>query len=218
MAPTFALANSTDPTGLSDGEYHFQPGQHNANIVSDDGNQLLFFDNGAKAGHKDMNSSSRLVQFDISARPAVDASCADKATDCASKIQNGTHCAGAFAAQCRKSCRLCWTAGSAKLAFAHTPGGKSPFLGGARKLANGNYLGNFGALTQPVCDSPCQRDFTATCLHARTCEVLPNGTEVWYARIGGKIGAGECHGWNAYRSERLTRVNETSFGRAMAAF
>ena len=122
---------------------------------------------------------------------AVDASCADKATDCASKIQNGTHCAGAFAAQCRKSCRLCWTAGSAKLAFAHTPGGKSPFLGGARKLANGNYLGNFGALTQPVCDSPCQRDFTATCLHARTCEVLPNGTEVWYARIGGKIGVGD---------------------------
>eukprot|EP00935_MAST-01C_sp_MAST-1C-sp1_P000239 g239.t1 len=158
------------------------------------------------------------INYDISARPAVDASCADKATDCASKIQNGTHCAGAFAAQCRKSCRLCWTAGSAKLAFAHTPGGKSPFLGGARKLANGNYLGNFGALTQPVCDSPCQRDFTATCLHARTCEVLPNGTEVWYARIGGKIGAGECHGWNAYRSERLTRVNETSFGRAMAAF
>ena len=80
MAPTFALANSTDPTGLSDGEYHFQPGQHNANIVSEDGNQLLFFDNGAKAGHKDMNSSSRLVQFDISSRPTTDASCTDKAS------------------------------------------------------------------------------------------------------------------------------------------
>jgi hypothetical protein len=85
--------------------------------------------------------------------------------------------------------------------------GRSPFLGGARRLSNGNYLGQFGALTQPSCNAPCERDLEDICMYARVVEFTPDHKLVFAAHVGGRDTSGQfgnlCYGWNGYRAERV---------------
>lgn len=159
-------------TGESTHETRWQAGQHNANIVGAGGNKLLMFDNGAKTGGKsDQGTPSRLFELDITTRP--------------------------------KSAQ---TNGIASVVFNYTNigregPGRSPFLGGARKLANGNYLGQFGALTVPSCNAPCERNTNVTCMYARVVELSPTGEIVFAMSVGGIVEK-KCYGWNGYRATR----------------
>ena len=142
----------------------WQAGQHNANIipaVAGGVDGLLMFDNGARTGGKtDQPSPSRLLRYDITARPTAS------------------------------------TLGVVSQTFEFNNSGweglgRSPFLGGARRLANGNYLGQFGALTQPSCNAPCERDLNDVCMYTRVVEITPSGELVFAAHVGGRDTSGQ---------------------------
>jgi hypothetical protein len=158
----------------------FQAGQHNANIVrSADGktDAVVMFDNGAMTGGKSDQGTPSRLLRLDITRRPTSA-----------------------------------TEGVATVAFeAFNFGwegyGRSPFLGGARLLPNGNYLGQFGALTQPSCNAPCERSLDQVCMYTRIVEYTPEHELVFAAHVGGRDTTGEfgglCFGWNGYRAERI---------------
>ena len=177
--------------------YHWQQGQHDANIVGMDGNSLVMFDNGAKTGGKDAawgSRPSRLLQFDITNRPTK-----------ASPVQTTT----------------------INFEYNTSDGGKAPYLGGARRLENDNFLVQFGALTDKIypetgaegpCDAPCEKDTINVCMHPRFDEVTPEGEVVSSMMVGGRY-RGKCYGWTGYRAYRMPPDSlDDVFGRYMAEY
>ena len=78
---------------------------------------------------------------------------------------------------------------------------KAPFLGGSRKLPNGNFLGCFGSGTSPPVNNGGQFD-PAVCMHGPVVEMTADGEVVFSASVGGQFN-GVCFGFNAYRAYRI---------------
>ena len=163
-----------------------QAGQHNANIIDARGNVLLMFANEAMTGGKmDQGTPSRLLMYNITKRPTLDGKTNGECEIMWEQQNNGTSHPG------------------------YNEGlGRSPFLGGAKMLANGNILGQFGALTQPSCNAPCERNLDVTCMYSRVVEYTPSKELVFAVHVGGRVDTtarGEqCYGWNGYRAARYS--------------
>ena len=95
---------------------------------------------------------------------------------------------------------------------------KAPYLGGSRKLPNGNYLGQWGSLVDPVCDAPCETNTQDVCMHCAVQEVTADGTLVFDMAVGGRY-SGVCYGWTGYRAYRLPpKELDSIFGEHMSAY
>jgi hypothetical protein len=165
----------------------FQAGQHNANIVRSPGSStdgVLMFDNGAKTGGK-------IDQGSPSRLLRLDITQRPNAT------------ANGIAVVSFERFNYDWEGY-----------GRSPFLGGSRLLPNGNYLAQFGALTQPSCNAPCEKLLDEVCMYCRVVEYTPAGHIVFAAHVGGRDTTGQfgglCYGWNGYRAERLDNTTLTT--------
>jgi len=100
--------------------------------------------------------------------------------------------------------------GTASVAWSFVDGGMSPFLGGSQALANGNVLGDFGALASPDATWDNRASWAANnCNHFRIVEVTPNNDVVFSVKAGGWDDSGECgdetstRSWNSYRADRI---------------
>ena len=149
--------------------------QHNVNVFGADGDSLILFDNGADTQKKSA------------------ALCGTPSRLLEYRIHARPAGAGAGAA----------ALGNVSATWDYLDGGKSPYVGGAVHLANGNRLGNFGALTEPPVNAPAQFDHVHNCGYTHVTEVAPNGTVVMQLSAGGKTKAGKCYGYNGYRALRI---------------
>ena len=148
--------------------------QHNVNVFSADGDSLILFDNGADTQKLDK------------------ALCGTRSRLMEYRIHARPSGAGTGAS----------VLGNVSATWDYLDGGKSPYVGGAVHVSNGNRLGNFGALTLPPCNAPAQFDHKTNCGYTHVTEVAPNGTVVMQLAAGGEV-AGKCYGYNSYRALRI---------------